>query len=215
MTSNNYQYHCSPQWFVTDAMQFIPVSGVVGEPCAGNGVISEVLKLYDRVTNVWTNDLDPSWDDADYHLDATEEESWKMFPAADWIVTNPPYSGLDFLILEKANRYARRGVLMFLRHSFTEPCQNRANWLDENPQSHELVYPRYRFKENKYGRLGNDSATVTAYAWDKKAVSQLCRSRPAKKIAGFHSSPKNAPDWETVKEIVEQQQKRISFKLIA
>ena len=76
---------------------------------------------------------------ADYHLDATLSQSWDFFPEADWICTNPPYSEFVSPIIKNAYQKARVGVAAFLLTSFLEPCDDRADFLQQHPPSLVLI----------------------------------------------------------------------------
>ncbi len=95
------------------ALRDLPLSGLILEPCSGEGAIASILKLAGLKTIA--NDLNPIIE-ADFHFDATDD--WTGFPQVDWVVTNPPFSAA-FEILKKAYAQARVGVAFFLRQTFT------------------------------------------------------------------------------------------------
>ena len=192
-------FYESPHWFVTDTLNYVEVSGVIGECCTGSGAIASFLRYYPSITNVWTNDIDPS-KEADYHVDATE--SWDL-PGADWIITNPPFGGSAAPILVNAYAHAKRGVIMFLRQTFMEPCSDRAEFLAAHPPTLELVFPRFKFRKDRSGkRWQTDNCSICAFVWDKQASNQQKIIRPASSISFFHDTPENAPELEKIIEFI-------------
>lgn len=136
-----------------------PLGGTCLECCSGEGVIARVLR--EAGLAVITNDIDPS-QPADYHLDATQSESWHQLPQADWIITNPPYNQAP-LIIPLAYEHARKGIIMLLRISWLEPCNNRAGWLADHLPSKIISIPRISFT----GDRRTDSASTPWYCWLK------------------------------------------------
>lgn len=132
--------------------------GIIYEPCAGKGHISQFLK--NKGYSVITNDIDKAYE-ADTHLDARMVKAWHG-RCVDWVVTNPPYSSA-YEILQHAYRYANWGVAMFLRLSFLEPCRNREEFLKRYPPTMVLVLPRISFTDD--GK--KDMVTSMWAIWEK------------------------------------------------
>jgi hypothetical protein len=98
-------------------------------------------------------------------MDATTDEYW-FDRAPDWTITNPPFNQAT-KILQQAYQNSRRGVLIFLRITYLEPCPDRAEWLDTHADQLrwcQVVNPRpiFRAETNK-----TDSATCVWLLWDK------------------------------------------------
>lgn len=198
MPRHDWDFYESPHWYTTDLLRHLTLSGVVGEPCVGGGAIASILQMLD--IELWTNDLDPQ-KAADFHVDATDPVAWTKFPDTDWVVTNPPFSSATD-ILKLAHNKVRKGVVMFLRQTFLEPCDNRAEFLVRFPPNLTLALPRYMFRKGENGGWQTDSATIAGFIWQKGAIEQKTILRPRADIWGFHNKPTNAPSQEEVMAIV-------------
>lgn len=135
--------------------------GCVFEPCVGDGHIARMLGC--RATRVLTNDLDPKRS-AMTHFDARDARAWRGFVKEhgpiDWVVSNPPFKDA-VRIVQNACQFARVGVVMLLRLSFLEPCEDRGEWLERNPPTTQIVVPRISFTGD--GRT--DSVTCAWFVW--------------------------------------------------
>ena len=147
--------------FTRVMLETLPValSGPILEPCAGERDIVQIL----RQSGLEVEDTDIT---DGPELDAATDEYWAD-RAPDWTITNPPFN-LATKILQKAYDNSRRGVLIFLRITYLEPCPDRANWLDEHADQlrwMQVVNPRpiFRADTNK-----TDSATCVWLLWDKQ-----------------------------------------------
>ena len=135
------------------------LSGPILEPCAGQRDIVHVL----RQSGLQVEDTDVIDGPG---MDATTDAYWAD-RAPDWTVTNPPFN-LATKILQPAYQNSRRGVLIFLRITYLEPCPDRAEWLDKHADQLrwcQVVNPRpiFRADTNK-----TDSATCVWLLWDKE-----------------------------------------------
>ena len=182
----------SPAWFVTHLPNYLTLDGVIGEPCCGAGNLSNILPHFKNVTSVWTNDIDYKVK-ADFHFDAASSRSWLHFPETDWVVTNPPFNQA-FDILKNAHFFAKKGVVFFLRHSFSEPTNQRGSWLYNNPCWAILVYPRFKFVQNDKGTWDSDSTPIDALIWLREKQPKLgLLTIPSRKIVGFYNDPTKDP----------------------
>lgn len=187
-----FNFYESPSWFTTELLRHVKLSGIIGEPCVGMGAIASLLGAWPHTKSIWTNDIDPN-KQADFHLDATDAQSWQLFPDCDWICTNPPYAQDAALIIKNAFHKARIGVAAFLLTSFLEPCDDRADFLEQHPPSLVLILPRYCFRKDKKGtRWATDNITISCFVWDKRATGQSIIVRPKSKILGFYKNPEQA-----------------------
>ncbi|MEH1996581.1 MAG: hypothetical protein ACYTXT_36915 [Nostoc sp.] len=200
-------FYESPSWFTTELLRHVKLSGVIGEPCVGMGAIASLLSVWPYTKQMWTNDIDPH-KSADYQMDATLSESWDSLPECDWICTNPPYAEFAAPIIKNAYQKARVGVAAFLLTSFLvscflEPCDDRADFLQQHPPSLVLILPRFCFRKDKRGtRWATDNITISCFVWDKRATGQQIIIRPKSVIAGFYKNPKQAITQEQVFDIV-------------
>jgi hypothetical protein len=176
---------------------------MIGEPCVGHGAIASLLNVWPYTKQMWTNDIDPH-KAADYQMDATLSESWANFPDCDWICTNPPDSEFAAPIIKNAYQKARVGVAAFLLTSFLEPCDDRADFLQQHPPSLVLILPRFCFRKDKRGtRWATDNVTISCFVWDKRAIGQQIIIRPKSQIVGFYKNPEQAISQERAEEIVQ------------
>lgn len=197
-------FYESPSWFTTELLRYVRLSGVIGEPCVGHGAIASLLRVWPDTKQMWTNDIDPH-KAADYHLDATLSESWAKFPDCDWICTNPPYAEFAAPIIKNAYQKARVGVAAFLLTSFLEPCDDRADFLQQHPPSLVLILPRFCFRKDKKGkRWATDNITISCFVWDKRSTEQRIIIRPANQIVGFYKTPDKAISKESAISVVNE-----------
>ena len=185
-------FYESPSWFTTELLRHVKLFGTIGEPCVGHGAIASLLRVWPYTKQMWTNDIDPH-KAADYHLDATLSQSWDSLPECDWICTNPPYAEFAAPIIKNAYQKARVGVAAFLLTSFLEPCDDRADFLQQHPPSLVLILPRFCFRKDKKGkRWATDNITISCFVWDKGSTEQRIIIRPANQIVGFYKTPDKA-----------------------
>lgn len=195
----------SPHWLLTHTLRYVNVQGTVFDPCVGGGLHASLLKESPHIDKVITNDVSPLVE-ADFHLDATNNIIWNKHRYVtnqctfDWVITNPPFK-CAYEIATRALEYANLGVILFLRHSFDEPTNDRAIWLNRHPTNLRLVYPRFKWRKDKHGRIWQtDSTTVDAYIWFKHKSPVNAQygilTIPREHIDGFHDNPDNAPSRE-------------------
>jgi len=156
-------FYPTPSWATAILLKHVSITGTILEPCSGAEDIANELR---RHNEVWTNDIDRSHT-ADSYYDLTDPVSWGKLPDCDWVVTNPPFN-IAPIAIPAAYEKARLGVAMFLRLSYLEPCQNRAEWLDAHPPTKLIVLPRISFTGD--GRT--DSCTTAWMIWDKRESAQ-------------------------------------------
>jgi hypothetical protein len=158
------EFYPTDQRVTKQLLKVLPsISGTILEPCAGALDMSNLLKAAGN--KVITNDIDPSRQ-TDYHCDATKEEFWEATKnlELDWVVTNPPDT-LAHKIIPHAFKAAAKGIAMYVRLSYLEPCSNRAQWLSENPPDRIICLPRFSFTGDKK----TDTMTRVWLVWDKTA----------------------------------------------
>lgn len=197
-------FYESPSWFGTELLRHIDIRGTILEPCVGSSAIPSVLALSPHISQIITNDIDPD-KSANYHYDATLISAWSRLPLCDWIVTNPPYGDKAAPVVKNAFEHAKTGVAMFLLAGFLECCEDRAEFLKENPPTHLICLPRFCFRKDKLGkRWASDNQAINCFVWDKR-VKPGCTKiivRSASDIPGFYKNPDKAISWEEVEEIV-------------
>lgn len=137
--------------------------GCVFEPCVGDGHIARIVER--RATRVLTNDVDPKRS-ALAHFDARDLRAWRAYHREagpfDFVVSNPPFKDA-IRIVQNAYQFARVGVVMLLRLSFLEPCDDRGEWLEQNPPTKQIVLPRISFTGDGH----TDSVTCAWFVWMK------------------------------------------------
>lgn len=165
MVRRQRDFYQTAPWQVRALLANQPIRGLILEPCAGDGSISNILRgSGDRI--VVTNDIDPERA-ASFALDARDPALYEE-ASFDWVVTNPPYTmPLCTQIVEQAVKHARIGVAMMLRISFREPTVKknpRGPFLAEHPISRLITLPRYSYT----GDGKSDSVTTEWAIWLKE-----------------------------------------------
>ena len=146
--------------------------GLIFEPCAGNGAISDVLRQSERMVS----DSDIQWE-LNCPKDATKREFWEYWadsmrrmPSIDcrsWAtITNPPFN-LGSEILPLAYEYSPWGCAFLLRLSYQEPTKDRANWLKTHADNLRYVIPINTRPVFRRDKTGTDSITVQWMVYQK------------------------------------------------
>ncbi len=115
-----------------------PLTGTCLDCCAGEGTIAKALAEKSRL-RVITNDINPDLS-MDYHQDASIQLGWQRLPDADWIISTPPYTKAS-TIIPLAYEKVKKGIIMLLKLSYLEPCQDRVEWLTEHPPTKLICIP--------------------------------------------------------------------------
>ncbi len=208
---HHLDFYESPSWFVTEMCKHVHIEGTVLEPCSGEGAIASLLQHHPDITDVYTNDIDFD-KPADFHFDATLPESWQQLPATDWVITNPPFGDKAASVVINAYNHAKKGIVMFLLGSFLEPCEDRANFLEQHPPTHVLSLPRYCFRKDKLGkRWATDKGGINCFVWLKDSKQQAIRVIPKEKILGFYKTADKAITEEAAIAILQTTCKKHSF----
>lgn len=161
--NNPLEFYETPRGLTIALLQRLQLHGRVIEPCAGDHAITHLLQ--EHGLDVTTCDIDEA-KSVDFIMDSAEKANWENLPAAEWTVSNPPFSrALE--ILKNAFEHSSVGVAMLLRLSFLEPCKPRDKWLAQFPPSRIIVLPRVSFDGN-----GNDTVTCAWFVWYKKPHEQ-------------------------------------------
>jgi hypothetical protein len=160
-----------------DLLRYVPICGEVGEVCAGQMDMANVLRNDGCISSVITNDIVPH-SGLDFVSDATQLDSAVWQREYDYVVTNPPFS-VAFDILRNAWVRTRIGVALLLRLSFLEPVGGRYDddgkfyWLDdargqwlkdhERDLSHMIIFGSSRPSFTGNGR--HDNVTTAWMVW--------------------------------------------------
>lgn len=151
---------------VGSLLKNIEIKGTILECCDGNGDISSrILKSLENC-QIYTNDIDKSRL-TNFYLDVSLKSSWDRFPPVDWVITNPPFN-LSTKIVPLAYKHATKGIAMFLRTSWIEPCKNRREMLQNHPINYLISCPRLSFT----GDGGKDTLNCSWFVWEKGAKEQ-------------------------------------------
>jgi hypothetical protein len=157
-------FYETPAWMTRSLLHFHSAirGNSVLECASGNDAITTVLRAYGCI--VFTNDIDPRHP-AETHHDATNRAYWLTAPPADWVVSNLPF-GVAFDIMPHALLHASKGVAMLLRKSWTEPTEERGQWLHDNPPTRIIGLPRHNFR----GSGSGDSVSCDWHLWERGAL---------------------------------------------
>lgn len=172
-------FYPTPEWATRELVRRVDISGVVFEPCVGDGAISGALAKAPQSSEarIYTGDIDPQWSPM-VCGDALERQFWDdavsriesdfMYSTEiDWVVTNPPFNVAAQIVPIAFNR-AAKGIAMLLRLSYLEPVENRGSWLNQHPPTDLIVLPRISFTGN--GKT--DNVTCAWMVWRKAATGQ-------------------------------------------
>lgn len=163
---DNYQ---TASWQVDALVDNLPeLSGSILCPCVGDGALLRQLLIRRPDLSGKTSDIVAGL--GDFTGDATSKDHWafmaEVLGPVDWIVENPPFS-CEMEILRHAYEYARCGVVLMSRISFSEPTQDRGPWLSSHPASKVITLERYSFT----GTGASDSATTQWLVWAKVPIA--------------------------------------------
>jgi hypothetical protein len=138
--------------------------GVLWDPCAGLGHMSETLKEYsDRVcsTDITHFDLDGGGRTESLGIGLFDFLNGNTQIKADWIITNPPFATAE-RFLEPALRSARCGVAFLERLQWLETTGRYERVFTRRPPLVAAFAERVPLCEGGYDPKGS---TATAYAW--------------------------------------------------
>lgn len=162
--------YTTPRWAVWCLLKEWRPKGRIFCPTVGGGAIVNALKLYAPGFGIYpdfefvTNDIDPQHE-ADYHLDATKEETWaKIYAEKPFqsVIENLPFNVAP-KILPLVLKYGTHNAL-FLRNTWIEPCDNR-KCIQDHSEDHITSMPRYSFDDQ-----GSDKTACAWFYYDRFAV---------------------------------------------
>lgn len=162
-------FYPTPEKLTRSLLTHFCPTGVVLEPCSGNGAIANVLREESLINVVLTNDVDPQHQTNFLH-DASDSRLYDtiqtLYGRLDYVVTNPPFLQPTCQnIIETAWKNCTKGIVVLLRLSYLEPCQGRASFLQSAHLSHLIVFnPRPKFRVDT---KGSDNCTVGWFVWQK------------------------------------------------
>ena len=194
-------FYETPPWMSLVILKNVPLSGTIGEVCNGHNAISSILNQ--AGLECWTNDIDLN-KPADYHLDVTAPLFWNSLPAADWIVTNPPFGEMAAPIVRLSFAHATKGIAMLLPSNFREGCRDRFEFLRRHPPTGFIDLPRYCFRRGKSGEWATDSKPICLFVWDKSVTHGLTKLEwiSQDEILLFNRNPDTLPRPDAIESAV-------------
>lgn len=173
MARRENDFYPTPQRGTEVLIEYLPEiieRGLVIEPCAGDGAISDVIKNHCRVI---TLDIDNTRK-VDHVADARKLDVYDLLRkragdrqfALDYttrdftVATNPPFN-VALPIIQNFWKFGHPCAFL-LRLSILEPTEIRGDWLEENPPGNVLVLPRISFT----GDGKTDSVTCAWMTWN-------------------------------------------------
>lgn len=182
-------FYPTPAALTAVLLDLVPeLAGSAVEPCAGDGTMAGALKCSGRLTRITTNDILAGFG-CTTTSDARDPGAAVWQVAADWVITNPPFTWAGE-ILANAWAHAAKGVAMLLRLTFLEPTVARAELLRQLAPflSDMIVFgqPRPSFTDDRR----TDSVTTAWLVW-QKGWNQGARVRFA---VGWAGSERRCPE---------------------
>lgn len=174
MSRNELDFYETPPWKVFCLLDYspIPIEGRVLDLTAGRAAIASALKKERPDLQVRTNDLNPSFG-CHYSFDARNLADYPK-ESFDWVITNPPYLRSEEIV-RPALEFARKGVALLLRSSWSELTPNRFSLLRQIEPIIINVSRRYCWRRSKRGYWQTDSAVHWWFIWDKESPAERTR----------------------------------------
>ncbi len=157
--TNNHQEQTKAVEQLLDALEY-PLTGTCLDCCAGEVSSAKVLAEKTRL-RVITNNINPDLS-TDYHQDVSIQVGWQRLPDVNWVISTPPYSKAP-TIIPLAYEKVKTGIIMLLKLSYLEPCQDRVEWLIEQPPTKLICIPQI-LSSNK---RDSDSTALAWFVWLK------------------------------------------------
>lgn len=174
------RYYTENPWVVNLLMDRLKEKetdlGLAFEPCCGMGDIDSILRQH--FDDVVVNDIDKGLKrklDYNENFITMNREECKLLAGdyIQWVITNPPYmitksesptgetlKASDFV--KKALKMTDKGVAMFMRLTWLEPCDDRRKILQETPPDKVIIiHPRISFGHH----TNTDFTTHAWYIW--------------------------------------------------
>jgi hypothetical protein len=129
------------------------------EPACGEGHVAEPLREYFRKV-VATDIHDYGYAD---HLGDFLDPRNVLVPAADWIITNPPFEDRVVKFMKRALELAGTGVAMFLQLRYLEGIGRFEQIYRDHPPT--IVAPFVERVPLLMGKYDPDASTTTAFMW--------------------------------------------------
>lgn len=130
------------------------------EPACGEGHMAEVLREY--FPKVVATDIDPKRGYADHVGDFLDPRN-VLVPAADWIITNPPFGDNVLPFMKRALDLAGTGVAMFLQLRYLEGVERYEELYRDWPPT--IVAPFVERVPLLMGQYDPKASTTTAFMW--------------------------------------------------
>ncbi|RLC98966.1 MAG: hypothetical protein DRI46_10335 [Chloroflexi bacterium] len=173
MARRKLDAYMTQQAMVLPLFAYVPIKGLVLEPCAGKGAIVQMLHWHPSVDLVLAADIDAKYGWR-VQADATDPLSiyYRMTdigPATgkmDWIVTNPPFNKAAE-ILEVAWDSGIPNIAMLLTTG-RNPYRGRKGLLKQLSGKLSYLMPFGSPRPSFTGNGKTDSTTVAWFVWQRK-----------------------------------------------
>lgn len=167
-------FYPTPAWAIRAfARVYQPPSGVLFEPCCGDGAI---IEAWPQPREWWAIDIQAELVEAALARPRGFQISWhgvgdctrlnEIGPKVGAIITNPPNNRAPEIIkwaLEK--RDPRTDVVMHLPTSMTCAKPKTRPWMRDFAPDMYILSTRPRYKKNHEGKLGGDSREACWLVW--------------------------------------------------
>ncbi len=151
-------FYVTPAWGTRALLKHETFSGVILEPCCGNGAMSEVLKEHGN--KVVSSDLH----DRGYGKVA---DFFSFKKSIDNVVTNPPFNIAEE-IFTHAFALAEKKVCLLLRTAFVESVGRYERIFSKTPPQRILVFTkRLSIYPEGVKQTGGGTTSYSWFVWDK------------------------------------------------
>lgn len=172
---DHIDFYPTPAWATKALLENEEFFGSVWEPACGDGAMSEVIKKYYPLKNVYSSDL---YAHGYGDLIGVDFLSMPNDKQTDNVITNPPYEIANEFVL-KALQVSQCKVAMLVRLAFLEGQERYQTIFKDNPPIRVWVfseritmYKKSELDENnqpkmveRKGKMVKAGSGTTAYGW--------------------------------------------------
>jgi len=163
--------YSTPSWCIERLLEFWqpPKTGMLVEPCVGEGVFVKTINRIIGERSWITHDIDPVYDNADFTGDFLLETTPPWSLKVSCVISNPPYNQAEDIIRHSRFLYPLADIVMLLRMAFLE-SEARIDFFKEMGQPDMYNLPNRPSFRNSRGKDGlgpekKGSTDMAAYSF--------------------------------------------------